>query len=187
MQQAARRQPDSLRCLVLNADGRPLSTWPLHIVSVYDAISTVCRDKAIVVDTWKEAFFRSPSTTLEVPKVMMLREYVPVYGKPKFTRRSIYLRDRYQCQYCGNKFDAGDLTFDHVIPKSKGGKTVWTNIASACVPCNTKKENGMAMKPLHQPYQPTNVQLLQAGLELLPNDIIEDFGSYLYWTAKLKA
>ena len=99
----ARRKslPSSYRTLVLNADGRPLSTYPLSIVCAQDAVSAIWRERAIVIENWQDAFFRSPTTTIAVPKVMMLREYAPISGEPKFCRRSILLRDRFRCQYCG--------------------------------------------------------------------------------------
>ncbi len=183
--QAVARKPGSLRTLVLNADARPLSTWPLSVVSAQDAISAIWRDRATVVETWEGAFFRSPSITLAVPKVMMLREYAPISGEPKFCRRSILLRDRFRCQYCGNAFASHDLTFDHVIPRAKGGKTVWANIVSACIRCNALKADRPVMRPRAEPMRPTNSQLLQAGLAFLPNDIREDFGSWLYWESEL--
>jgi hypothetical protein len=81
----ARRKslPNSYRTLVLNADGRPLSTYPLSIVSVQDAVSAIWRERAIVVENWEDAFFRSPSTAIAIPKVMMLRQYAPISGEPK--------------------------------------------------------------------------------------------------------
>lgn len=196
MAHAERSRPESLRTLVLNADGRPLSTWPLSLVSAQEAISAVWRDRATVVETWKGAFFRSPSVTIAVPKVLMLREYAPITGDPKFCRRSILLRDRFRCQYCGNEFSSPELTFDHVVPRSAGGKTVWTNIVSACIKCNALKGNrpanhsgrkGVAgsLRPLKEPRRPTNSELLRAGLEFLPNDVREDFGSWLYWNSEL--
>jgi 5-methylcytosine-specific restriction endonuclease McrA len=186
MQAASVRQPGSLRTLVLNADGRPLSTWPLSLVSAQDAISAVWRDRATVVETWEGAFFRSPSITLAVPKVMMLRQYASVAGEPKFCRRSILLRDRFRCQYCGERFESHELTFDHVVPRARGGKTVWANIAAACLRCNAAKADRPTMHPRVEPRRPTNMQLLQAGLEFLPNDVREDFGSWLYWNAELR-
>jgi 5-methylcytosine-specific restriction endonuclease McrA len=179
----------SLRTLVLNADGRPLSTWPLSLVTAQDAISAIWRDRAFVVETWEGAFFRSPSTTIAVPKVMMLREYAPITGDPKFCRRSILLRDRYRCQFCGERFDSHELTFEHLIPRSRGGKTEWTNILSACLPCNAEQEDKPASqkRPLTLPRQPTSAQLLRAGLEFLSNDVREDFGSWLYWNSELRA
>lgn len=196
--QEAERSSLRLRTLVLNADGRPLSTWPLSLVSAQDAVSAVWRDRATVVETWEGAFFRSPSLTIAVPKVMMLREYAPVTGDPKFCRRSILLRDRYRCQYCGNSFEGHELTFDHVIPRARGGRTVWTNIVSACLRCNALKGDKPAkssgrrgtigsLRPLREPRQPSASELLRAGLEFLANDVREDFGSWLYWNAELRA
>lgn len=188
----------SLRTLVLNADARPLSTWPLSLVSAQDAVSAVWRERATVVETWEGAFFRSPSTTIAVPKVMMLREYAPIAGEPKFCRRSILLRDRFRCQYCGEPFASHELTFDHLIPRARGGKTVWTNIVSACLKCNALKADRPAnhsgrrgvvgsLRPLKEPRRPSNAELLRAGLEFLPNDLREDFGSWLYWNSELRA
>lgn len=191
-----RRSLLNLKTLVLNADARPLSTWPLSLVSAQDAVSAVWRQRATVVETWEGAFFRSPSTTIAVPKVMMLREYAQISGEPKFCRRSILLRDRFRCQYCGDRFESHELTFDHVIPRSRGGKTAWTNIVSACIPCNARKADRPAnhsgrrgapgsLRPLKEPRRPTAAELLRAGLEFLPNDVRDDFGSWLYWNAEL--
>jgi 5-methylcytosine-specific restriction endonuclease McrA len=195
VERSSLRDPTTLRALVLNApleidgekicDARPLSTWPLSLVSAQEAISTVWRDRATVVETWEGAFFRSPSITIAVPKVVMLRQYAPVTGEPKFCRRSILLRDHFRCQYCGERFDSRDLTFDHVVPRSRGGRTVWTNIASACLRCNSAKADRPTMRPRTTPQRPTNMQLLQAGLEFLANDLRDDFGSWLYWGAEL--
>lgn len=191
------RDPTTLRSLVLNADGRPLGTWPLSLVSAQDAVSAVWRDRATVVETWDGAFFRSPSTTIAVPKTLMLRQYAPLSGDPKFCRRSILLRDRFRCQYCGEQFQSHELTFDHVIPRAQGGTTVWENIVSACLRCNAIKADrpanhsgrkGVAgsLRPLKQPRRPTNAELLTAGLAFLPNDVREDWGSWLHWNVALR-
>lgn len=189
MTHAAHAERSSLqrRTLVLNADGRPLCAWPLSLISPQEAISAVWRERAEVVEAWPDAFFRSPSVTLPVPKVVMLRQYVPISGEPKFCRRSILLRDRFRCQFCGVQFPSPELTFDHVRPRARGGRTEWTNIVSACVRCNAAKADGASMRPLRSPRRPTNVELLRAGLEFLPNDIREDFKSWLYWSEELRA
>lgn len=195
---AQRERCTSLRALVLNADYRPLSTWPLSLISAQDAVSAVWRERADVVETWEGAFFRSPSVTIAVPKVVALRTYAPISGDPKFCRRSILLRDRYRCQYCGQAFASPELTFDHVIPRAAGGTTVWTNIVSACLRCNALKADQPAkhsgrrgvtgsLRPLKEPRRPTNAELLRAGLEFLPSDVRENFGSFLYWSAELRA
>ena len=195
--EARRKSPPAFRSLVLNADYRPLSTYPLSIIAAQDAVSAIWRERVDVVEAWPDAFFRSPSTTIAVPKIVVLRHYAAVSGEPKFCRRSILLRDRFKCCYCGEPFSSPDLTYDHVIPRSLGGKTEWTNIVTACLKCNARKADNLPnysgrkaagqMRPLKDPRRPTNAELLRAGLEFLPNDVREDFGSYLYWNAELQA
>lgn len=186
----------ALRTLVLNADYRPLCTWPLSLISSQDAVRAVYRERVTVVEEW-DAVFRSPSIEIAVPKVVALNTYAPVSASPKFCRRAILLRDRYNCQYCGKRYPASELTFDHVIPKSQGGKTTWTNILSACVECNLKKRDTLpnysgqrgkskhGMRPLKEPRQPTTYELLQAGLEFLDPVIEETYSSWIYWGVEL--
>lgn len=190
------RDATALRTLVLNADYRPISTWPLSLISGQDALRAIFRDRATVVEEW-DAVFRSPSTEIRVPKVIALRHYAPISAEPKFCRRSILLRDRFRCQYCGERFDGADLTFDHVIPRAAGGKTVWENILSCCVPCNARKRDALPnysgrkaagdVRPLKPPRRPTTAELLRAGLEFLDPELRADFGSWLYWNAELQA
>lgn len=184
------------RTLVLNADGQPLSTWPLSLLPAQDALKALVKETVVLVDSWPGEFFRSPSISLPVPKAVMLREYQPIHTKPKFCRRSIFLRDRYCCQFCGKEFPPSELTFDHVIPRAAGGKTEWSNILTACVRCNVAKRDrpaqwsarkGSGLRPLKAPYQPSTVELLRAGLELLDNETRETWADYLYWQAELDA
>lgn len=183
------------KTLVLNADFQPLSTWPLSLISGTDAVRAVYKGRVMVVEEWPEEL-RSPTTAIKVPKVVALNEYAPIAASPKFCRRSILLRDRFRCQYCGGQFHADELTFDHVIPRSQGGKTEWTNILSACVKCNTEKRDrpanwsgkkGTGLRPLKPPRQPTTYELLKSGLEFLDPAIREDYGSWLYWSTELEA
>ncbi len=194
---AVRRRPDEYKTLVLNADYRPLSTWPLSIVPATEAVSTVWRERADVVEVWPEAFFHSPSVIIPVPKVTALRNYAPIASTPKFCRRNLLLRDGFRCQYCGERFDPPDLTFDHVVPRAAGGKTVWDNILMACVPCNKTKSDQIAnfsgrrgkhpLRPLKEPRQPTTAELLRAGLRFLEPTLREDFKTWLYWSEELQA
>ena len=181
---AAARPHDRLRTLVLNADGRVMATWPPNIVPVRKAIQKIINDRVVAVETW-EQLFRSPELTIEAPKVVMCRHYAPVYGAPKFCRRSVFLRDHFCCQYCGEPFETSELTFDHYVPRARGGRTVWENILTACIRCNTAKRDGNHMVPLSLPRQPTRAELLRAGLRFLAPDIHEDFGSHLYWETPL--
>lgn len=192
--------PLRLKCLVLNADFRPISTWPPSLIPATEAVHAFYRDRVSIVETWPGAFLRSPSIKIEAPRVVALREYANTASVPKFCRRSILLRDRYRCQYCGRQFDSHDLTFDHLVPRAKGGTTVWENILSACVRCNALKKDQDAnlsgrkgriaadgrLRPLKMPRRPTNAELLRAGLEILPDEVKESFGDYLYWSVDLE-
>lgn len=184
-----------LRTLVLNSDFRPLATYPLSLITGQEAVKAVYRGRAMVVEEWDQAF-RSPTVEIKVPKVVALRQYAPINAEPKFCRRSILLRDRYKCQYCGIRFDSADLTFDHVIPRSSGGTTCWENILSACVDCNKKKRNqpanwsgqkGKGLRPLKMPRQPTTMELLRAGMEFIDPEVQETWSDWLYWSSELKA
>jgi 5-methylcytosine-specific restriction endonuclease McrA len=182
---AAQRKP--LRTLVLNSNFRPLGTWPLSLIDARDAVSAIWRDRVTVVEPWPGEFFRSPSLTMPVPKTVALREFARVHGEPKFCRRSILLRDSYTCQYCSGQFDSQDLTYDHLQPRSRGGRTEWANIVSACLRCNAEQGDrpASAKRPLRAPRRPTNFELLEAGLRHLPNDVRETWRDFLYWNVEL--
>lgn len=184
------------RTLILNADYAPLSTWPLSLLPAQDALKAVVKGTVTQVEDWPGEFYRSPSVSLAVPKTIALRQYQPIHTKPKFCRRNIYLRDRFSCCYCGVEFPTADLTFDHVVPREAGGRTEWENILTCCVPCNVRKRNlmpqwsakkGHPLRPLKQPRQPTTVELLRAGLELLDNETKETWSQFLYWNVELEA
>ena len=187
-----------LRALVLNADYRPLCTYPLSLWSAQDAISAVYRQRVTVVEEW-EAVFRSPSTEIKVPKVLALNQYVHSQVASYPTRRSILLRDRFCCQYCGEQFTSHELTFDHVIPRSAGGRTIWENILLACIDCNHKKRNQMpnysgrrgsdkhGMRPLKEPRRPTSYELYEAGLDFIDQTTQETYADWLYWGVELRA
>lgn len=82
-----------------------------------------------VVSTYEKAI-HSPSFEMRLPSVVSLKTYVKPSRNPAFTRFNVFLRDRFRCQYCGH---GEDLTFDHLVPRSKGGQTTWDNVLTACV------------------------------------------------------
>ena len=120
--------PATCPALVLNADFRPLSYYPLSIWCWQDAIKAVFLDRVNIVSQY-DTLVRSPSFEMRLPSVVSLKSYVKPSRFPAFTRFNVFLRDRFTCQYCG---DRDDLTFDHVIPRSKGGVTSWENVVAAC-------------------------------------------------------
>lgn len=171
--------------LVLNADFRPVSYFPLSLLSWQDALHAVFKDRVAVVAEYDKVA-RSPSTTIKLPSVVALREYQPTPRRVAFTRFNVFLRDRFACQYCGDRFASSDLTFEHVTPRSRGGQTCWTNIVAACSPCNTRQDNSMAMKPLRPPKEPTPTELLAAKREFPPDYLHESWIDFLYWDAEIE-
>jgi len=126
-------------CLVLNADYTPLSFMPLSLWDWKDSLRAVFSEKAVVVSTYNLEI-RSVSMKVRVPSVIALRRYHALPNNtPAMSRRNVYIRDNFKCQYCMNQFSAKDLTLDHVVPRSKGGRLTWTNTVAACSPCNYRK------------------------------------------------
>jgi 5-methylcytosine-specific restriction endonuclease McrA len=105
----------------------------------------------------------------------------------KFSRQNIYARDKYRCQYCGAKFGPEELTYDHVVPRSRGGKTKWDNIVTCCIRCNRKKGGRTPaearMRLIRKPSQPTWLPALRItiGFKEVPNS----WRDYLYWNVEL--
>lgn len=150
---ARRVAPDlnAARVLVLNA-----SYEPLHVTSAKRAITLVQYGVAEVLED-SDDVVRSPSTVIAVPSVIRLRRYIrrPRVHPVPFNRRNILRRDLFSCQYCGS---SEDLTLDHVIPRSRGGRHGWDNVVTACRACNQRKGNRTpeeAAMPLHtRPHAP---------------------------------
>lgn len=178
------------RChaLILNADFRPLSYFPLSIWPWQDAVKAIFRGSVNVVSEY-ERTVRSPELEMNLPSVLALKEYIPAMRKPAFTRFNLFLRDQWECQYCGDDFKTHDLTFDHVVPRSKGGKTCWENIVAACRCCNARKGNRMpkdiGMYPRTKPHEPTAYELQNRGRNFPPNFLHESWEDFLYWDTDL--
>lgn len=174
--------------LVLNADYRPLSYFPLSLWSWQDAIRAIFRESVVVVSEY-ERVVRSPSQDIRLPSVLALKEYVPAARSPAFTRFNVFLRDGFSCMYCGDRFRAHDLTFDHLIPRSRGGRTSWDNIVAACQDCNRRKGDRRpeecGMYPRQEPRQPTIYEIQDHGRKFPPNFLHESWGDFLYWDTEL--
>lgn len=175
--------------LVLNADFRPLNYFPLSLWSWQDAVKAVCLDRVTIISEYEQQI-NSPSMQIRLPSVIALKEYVPQTRNPAFTRFNVFLRDRFSCQYCGISQSTSDLTFDHVVPRSKGGRTNWTNVVAACGPCNLRKANKLpkhcGMHPLSTPQAPSVWQLQENGRGFPPNYLHESWRDYLYWDTELQ-
>jgi 5-methylcytosine-specific restriction endonuclease McrA len=178
--------PDACPALVLNADYRPLSYYPLSLWAWQDAIKAIFLERVNVLSEY-ERFVRSPTFEMKLPSVVCLKTYVKPSRNPAFTRFNVFLRDRFSCQYCGSR---DDLTFDHVTPRSRGGQTTWENVVAACSPCNLKKGGAMpddcGMWPAQAPFQPTVHDLHQNGRAFPPNYLHESWLDFLYWDSELE-
>ena len=180
---------DSHPALVLNADFRPLSYYPLSLWPWQEAIKAVVADRVNVVSEYDQ-LVHSPRRTLRLPSVISLKDYIPTARRPAFTRFNVFLRDRFSCQYCGHPFPTPELTFDHVIPRSRGGRTTWDNVVTACGPCNLHKGSRLpfeaGMRLLDLPDQPTTYDLQENGRAFPPNYLHHSWRDFLYWDSELE-
>jgi 5-methylcytosine-specific restriction endonuclease McrA len=185
--QVLSRAPSGSPALVLNADYRPLSYYPLSLWPWQETIKAVFLGRVDVVSTY-DTLIHSPTFEMRLPSVVSLKNYVAQDRPPAFTRFNLFLRDGFACQYCGR---GEDLTFDHVIPRSRGGRTTWENIVTACAPCNlakggrTPREAGV--QPHRPPRRPTMYELQDHGRRFPPNHLHESWLDYLYWDIELEA
>lgn len=214
------------RVLVLNGKWDPI-----NVLDVFDAMKKVFNGRAWALDletgllldfdrwieSWDDAakmakvagdrVMRGEKVTLVMPEVIICKEYrgmgykVNVTRKPSFSRRNLFIRDRNTCQFCAKKFPTEELTMDHVIPKSKGGKVTWKNIVLACQSCNNKKGNSLlkecGMRLIREPFEPRAEDLKLGPVERLriklgrnvPKTWEQFLGkavSDMYWNISLK-
>ena len=113
------------------------AAWqPIEVIPADKGFSMVYSGRAQVVENYEQG----PCAHFHFPSVIVLKKYIRKRKvRMSATRKNIYWRDKYTCQYCGEKQSYGNLTLDHVVPKSRGGLGGWENLVSACVPCNQKK------------------------------------------------
>jgi len=163
--------------LVLNADYQPLSHAPLSLWSWQDAIKALFSGKVTVVDTYHpNVLIRAVNINVPLPSVIAFRDYSPrqlykdkakkQHRRPPFTRRNVYLRDGFKCQYCNNMFAVHELSIDHVHPRCKGGRLCWENAVTCCKSCNGRKGfllpselNQVGMKLVKDPKCPSHYDL----------------------------
>lgn len=166
--------------LVLNADAKPYSVLPLSTVSWQESVKYFILDKVVVLEWYDDWVVSSPTWETKVPAVVMVKKYVRKNSSVRLTKFNIYLRDMFDCQYCGEHLVRNDCTIDHVLPISKGGGTTWTNCVTACGPCNTAKGNKLLPLPNSVPYKPTYYDLVK-NKDILDYQVKhESWKNYIY-------
>lgn len=163
--------------LVLNA-----SYEAIHVCDVRRALKLLLKGVAQPEEV-SDKVIRAATVSIPVPYVIRLSTYVRIpHRTVKFNRRNVFLRDRHICQYCGSSSPPSDLTLDHVVPRSRGGETVWDNVVTACKACNhrkgdrTPREAGMF--PIRAPKTPTIAYYLH--LTRFSTMYHESWRKYLY-------
>ena len=173
--------------LILNADYRPLTYYPLSTLSWQHAVRAVYLDKVQVIHEY-ETTIHSPSIAMRLPSVVSLKAYVRRPHRPRFTRFNLFLRDNFSCQYCGT--NTQPLTFDHLVPRRRGGRATWENVVAACMSCNLKKggrtPQEAQMIPLRAPRRPTLGELHAASQAHPPNFLHKSWLDYIYWDSPLQ-
>ncbi len=161
------RATSSGRVLVLNA-----SYEPINVCTVRRAAVLLLKDRAEMLER-SEWALHAESLTLPRPMVIRLKTYVRVprdAHRRKITRRAVFARDGWACQYCGE--ERGSLTVDHVVPRSKGGATDWHNVVTCCAPCNRRKGDRLPrqadMVPRRRPGAPSSTIFIHVAVPTIP-------------------
>jgi len=180
----------------------------VHVADVRRAISLVYRGVARVVspedfstydfEDWKELssaaqdrYISAVDFKLMVPEIIVLSLFNGFFRKEvRFSRRNIFERDRNTCQYCGRRFSKVDLTIDHVIPRSRGGRDTWENLVLACMKCNVRKGNRTPeearMRLIRTPRKPSWIPHLGLRLDEARLKSWPKFVDTAYWNVELK-
>lgn len=171
--------------LILNADFSPLTLAPLSVLSWKEAVKLIWLDQVDVLEHYADWFVHSPSITMQVPSVVVCRDYVKNSRSVKFNKLNLCIRDEFTCQYCSRELEKNQLTMDHVIPKCRGGKTNWTNLVAACSRCNTLKGHKTNIKPRKEPTRPGIGEIISKARRMpimIPN---ENWIPYIGWNPRL--
>jgi 5-methylcytosine-specific restriction endonuclease McrA len=179
--------------LILNASGEPKSLIPLSVVPWQDAVRLVFLDKARVLKNYDNWVVRSQYLDMPVPSIIIMTEQVKWNKTLKYSRQNVYLRDDFTCQLQSTrrckevkgKVKITELTIDHVLPKSLGGKTNWTNVCTSCKDCNSDKGADKSIVPKKIPHRPSYYEML-AKRKHLPITIRDvEWKCYIDWPDEL--
>jgi len=145
-------------------------------------------------DRWQDNGFewvRAVSFDIMVPKVIRLLFYDRLpHTRVKFNRRNIFARDENRCQYCGGRFPTSELSLDHVIPRSRGGRNTWENVVCSCARCNARKGGRLpeeaALSLYRKPAKPRRSPVIRLKLRSSKYESWKQFLDNAYWSVELK-
>ena len=194
------RKPYGKKVLRLNADMQPISYFPLSCFTWQQVAFLMAKEQIqgrpilTPVAYYDDVVIRTPSKEFRLPSVVAHAEFIPLPDDVPFTKFNIMLRDNFTCQYTGKVFPPGEinnLTFDHIMPQSRGGKTSWDNIVCCDAAVNRKKDNrtpreaGLTLK--REPHKPSVYELRERGRKYPPNYLHETWEDFLYWDVPLES
>ncbi|MFW6107420.1 MAG: HNH endonuclease [bacterium] len=189
---------------------------PIHIVRARRAFAMLCREVAEVVlveedrfethdfESWCELsalreqfadddheYVRTVSLDIRVPKIIRLLVYDRLPQRAvKFNRRNLYARDENRCQYCGRRFPTSELSLDHVVPRSRGGRSTWGNLVCCCVSCNVRKGGRLpaeaGLKLVRRPFKPRRSPIIRLTIRNEKYRSWRHFVDEAYWSVELK-
>lgn len=188
----------------------------VHIIGARRAFRLLCKEHAEVVSqageqwecynfqSWVELsrarhlfpqddgdWIRTVNLTIRVPRIIRLLLFDRRPRKTvKFNRRNIFARDANRCQYCGRRFPTSELSLDHVVPRSRGGQTTWSNIVCACTNCNARKGGKLPveahMRLIQKPYRPKSSPIVRIKVASPRYQSWKHFVDEAYWSVPLK-
>jgi 5-methylcytosine-specific restriction endonuclease McrA len=163
------------KVLLLNS-----SYEPMNLCSTKKAMTLIFLDKAETVEWRDKEFIRTVNKNIKCPSIIRLKNRTRTSrGKVQLNRKNVFKRDGFKCGYCGN---TKDLTIDHIIPKSKGGKSTWENLVTACISCNNKKDDKLyyevGLKLNITPKVPNHIIFLAQSIRRME----DNWKPYLYLT-----
>lgn len=162
---------------------------PHRVVTWQRAICMLFQSKAELIEEYDEEVYRGKTLVIKMPAVIRLLQKVKRKKSVRFSRINVLTRDNWTCQYCGHKFPTSKLNYDHVVPRSQGGKTVWNNIVTSCYPCNDKKSDktpeqaGLRLRK--KPHKPSSLPVVAFFMEDRDN-IPDAWASWCYWHSELE-
>lgn len=185
-----------LSALELNANMKPVWYYPLSTINWADVIWLIAKGELTgiprinVIDVYKNVYVSTGTRKFELPSVVSHRQMIPMPKKVPLTRFNLLLRDKFTCQYTGKRLPADQLNFDHVIPKSQGGKNSWENLVTCEKRINQFKRNQTpeqaGLRLIRRPYEPGPYQMYEMGKSYPPSFLHESWADYLFWDAKIE-